>query len=400
MNPSLRNTGIALVLLISALHAAPPTAEDKEKEMKEAASIFDFSDLDIPPDPAAPAPAPAAPSPDDPLPAGVRDVLAKWEHFQAAKENERREKVKALRAVAAEIILKRAATAPAEARAALMEEAKRVTGLDPDQSVAPQAATASAGKGIVGSWLSRDKKRTCRITPEGKLFSEAGSADWTMMDPKNNIALAIWGGKHPYLIWVKGDTYESMDLYSPPGKRTRVKEPVPGVAPAAAAASPVLTKLAADEKALTDARDNLFAGIRTRIAAFLRAQVKDAKGPAVAVLMEKSAAFDAPAAGAAPVPATTAIHGAERIAGSYVWPGDKKATLSADGTATVQGLGTGLWRAGSDTAWAFAIILQDKSGRVTSQNQILLGRFADNNPVVHMRDLSGRQYDVKKVAAP
>jgi|GEM_PF-6075361 len=389
------------VLTASAvlLTAAPLRAADQDKEMKEAAGIFDFSDLDVPPDPAEPSKEVPPAAADDPLPSNVREVLQKWGRFQKAKENARRAQVKALRQVASEILFKRAATADAAARPALMEEAKRLAALDAGESTAAPAPPAT-GQGLVGTWITKSGKSHWRFTAEGKLITEAKTgADWWWLDEKNRVALMVWGGKHPNLIRVLGDNYESIDLYNTPGARTRV-EPNAKLAPATAAAAPVLTKLASDEKALTVSRDKLFAEKRTRIAAFLRAQVKDAKGPAVAAIMEKSAAMEA-AASAATAEGRANVRGSDRIAGTWEWPAGKKATLSPDGNATVEGLGTGIWRPANDSAGAVAIVLHDKSGRVTAQNQVLLGRFSDGNPsIVHLRDISGKKYDARKTGTP
>ena len=134
---------------------------------------------------------------------------------------------------------------------------------------------------------------------------------WGWIDEKNKVALSIWDGQYPNLIRVLGDKYESIDLYSKPGQRTRAKA---AAKPATASpASAVLTKLAADEKALSSAEEKLFAEKRTKIGAFIRAQVKDAKGEAVTALMEKSALFENDAAGTS---VAAKARGFERIAGS------------------------------------------------------------------------------------
>ena len=401
MNPKLISSLLAVLAFILSPALLAESGEDKE--MKDAAGIFDFSDLDVPPDPALPAKTTAPPAPNDPLPASVREVLQKWDRFQASKESARRTQVKAMRQVASEILFKRAAAADAAARPALMEEAKRLAALDAGESIAAPAAPA-VGQSLVGSWAVKDGMSAWHYTEEGRMLTGKDEVPWSWMDEKNGVALAIWGRQYPNLIWQKGDRYESIDLYFPPAQRTRVKSPARS-ATATAAAAPVLTKLAADEKDLILSRDKLFAEKRTRIAAFLRAQVKDAKGPAVAAIMEKSAAMDAAApASTAPVPAAVGrvkIHGADRIAGKWEWPGGKKATLAPDGTATVEGLGAGFWRAGNDAAWAVAIVLRDKFGRVTAPNQLLLGKFSESKPsVVHLRDLSGKKFDVQKTGAP
>ena len=396
MNSKLISHLLAAVGLSFATAVTATPAEDKA--MEEASSLFDFSDLDVVSDPAEPPKEAPPPVPDDPLPATVREVLQKWDRFQDFKENARRTQVKALREVASEILFKRAADADAKARPALIEEAKRIAALDAGEPVVTTDAPV-AGSGLVGIWGVKGGKHGWRYTEDGKLITGEADAVWSWVDEKNGIALAIWQGKYPLLIWQKGDRYDAIDLYAAPGPRHRVKTTA-SPAPAAAAAAPVLTKLATDENALTASRDKLFAEKRTRIAAFLRAQVKDAKGPAVAAIMEKSAALEAVAS----LPAgglRANAHGADRISGKWEWPDGKKATFAPDGTATVEGLGTGRWRAGNDGASAVAVVLCDKSGRVTAQNQLLLGRFSVSNPTtVHLRDISGKKYDIRKTGPP
>jgi hypothetical protein len=276
-------TCIAVSLAFFSLAAQ----SQEDKETKEAIGIFDFSDLDVPDSPETPPKAPEKPAADDPLPANVREVLQKWDRFQKAKQEARRTQIKALREVASEILLKRAAAADAATRAGLTDESKRLTSLDPDSPVV--AAPAGISGGLADTWVSKSGK-SWEYTADGRMLAGTKNVvTWTWIDEKNKVALSIWDGQYPNLIRVTGDKYESIDLYSKPGQRTRAKA---SAKPAAAShAAPVLTKLAVDEKALSSAEQKLFAEKRAKIGAFIRAQVKEAKGPAVTALMEQSAAF-------------------------------------------------------------------------------------------------------------
>lgn len=365
--------------------------------VKEADEPFDFSDLDVPAG-SAPStnPKPGVPvETNDPLPANVKALLEKWERFQDAKTASDLAYVKSIREVASEMLFKRAATVDAANRQILMEEAKRIAALDPSKPVVAAVPVKNGSFSVLGTWLTKDGKSQWVFREDSKILADQRAlADWFYVDEKNGVALMVWGHQHPNLIRVLGDRYESIDLYGPAAERFRDK--ATPFKPTPASALQIVTKLATDEKALADARNKLFKEKKVRISAFLRAQAQLAKGAAVASIMEELAALeDTPA-----VVSKDSIAGADRIAGTWEWHNGKKATLAKDGKVTIEGVGTGLWRAANNSAGAVAIVLHDRSGRIVESNQVLLGVFSRSTKgVVHLRDTSGKKYDIKKTGA-
>jgi hypothetical protein len=115
--------------------------------------------------------------------------------------------------------------------------------------------------------------------------------------------------------------------------------------------------------------------------------------------MQKMVEFDNSTAIAALPVAAAPGGGADGLSGDWKWHG-KNASFTADGKATVEGLGSGSWLPANPSNGTFALVLHDSAGRA-SKNQIMLGQISQSDPAtIHIADLAGKKYDVTKKAGP
>lgn len=383
---------LALILLTAGSLSAQETKDTKPApEADPSGGIFDFSDLDVPPaevpkEDAADKPPVAEADPLAGYPEEVRTVLGKLARFEEAKKAGALQQVTAGRKIAAEILTQRAVTTDAATRAVLLERAKAVESLPPQQTLAAGPTKASpAVQVLLGTWKTAKYGWVGDFISDGKMFRKGREVgQWSLLDEKKGIFLLNYNSGTVALFQFEKPTGSPKGsiVYSWGGPYGIVRLSAAPRIPVAAGANDPVAKLAGDETKLWETLNDLLKSKHDKVAAWLLQLAPKLRGEEARLVVERAAQLEKKKV-------AESLQPGPNFAGVWQWQG-KPLEFKDGGIVSLGSFKAGQWKWGREGQKIVVFTLD-------AQATGAVARVSDRDPnLLRVYPLKGAETEAKR----